>query len=112
MDLKVNVAYKNKNLETIQTCEYQLKDYTDMLSTGLKRIISDVEDLVYIMNGNRPKDEWNDSEIIVFNKIKHKLFDKAGEVSRIPDEIFDADIQKNAISSFWDRLFNTEDGDS
>lgn len=107
MNLKTKIAYKNKNLETIQECEYPLQDYMDMISLDLKKIITDVEDLVYMTNGNRPKNEWSEAEIILFNKIKHKILDKAGEVSRVPQCLFDADAmaELNTPASFWDRFF-------
>lgn len=109
MKLRARIQYKNKELRTVCDCEYSLKDYTDMLSLDLKRIISDVEDLVYGMNGNLPKDEWRESDLLAFNKIKHKILDKAGEVERLPDNIFDADVEVNSMSAFWDRVLNRKD---
>lgn len=107
MNLKAKVVYKNRNLKTISECEYNLKDYTDMLSMDLKRIISDVEDLVYSMTGSKSKEDWNESDILAFNRIKHKILDKAGEIERLPVNIFDGDNDAGSISSFWDSLFNT-----
>ena len=46
MNLKTQVTYKNKDLATIQVCEYALQDYADMISMDLKRVITDVEDMV------------------------------------------------------------------
>ena len=37
-----------------------------MLSLDLKRIITDIEDLVYMTNGNKSKDDWNEVELMAF----------------------------------------------
>ena len=107
LNLKARVEYKNRNLETVQVCEYPFQDYVDMISLDLKKIITDVEDLIYMMNGNRPKNEWSEAEIILFNRIKHKILDKAGEVGRLPQCLFDANsiVEINTPASFWDKLF-------
>lgn len=70
----------------------------------LKRIITDVEDMIYAMNNNLPKEEWGENELMAFAKIRSKILDKAGEVARLPESIFDADAEKGCMASFWDRL--------
>lgn len=105
MGLKVNVTYKNRNLKTVQECEYDLSDYATMLGLDLKRIITDIEDMVYLLNGNKSKDDWTEDEIRSFNKIKHKLLDKAGEIERLPHSIYD-ERESSPTSRFWDRMFN------
>lgn len=109
MKLRTKIVYKNKNLEPISECEYELADYTDMVSLELKRIITDIEDLMYMENGNRSKDEWGEAEVIQFNKIKHKILDKAGEIQRLPETIFDAETSKSSALSFWSELFNRKE---
>lgn len=104
MNLRVEVDYKNKNLKTVNSCKYDLKDYTEMISLDWKRIITDIEDLCYMMNDGKSKDEWNGSELSAFNKIKHKILDKAGEIERLSDNIYDADEHEDSITSFWDKL--------
>jgi hypothetical protein len=95
-------------METISRCEYPLKDYTDMLSLDLKRIITDIEDLVYMATGSKSKADWPESELLAFEKIKHKILDKAGEIGRLPENIFNADECGNNVSNFWDRFFNSK----
>lgn len=109
MNLRTEITYKNKDLKTISKCEQSLKDYSDMLSLDLKRIITDIEDLLYLSTGSKSKNQWSEAELIAFEKIKHKILDKAGEISRLPENIFDADENENAASSFWDRLFNSKE---
>lgn len=81
----VHVVYKNGKQEVVQDVNYELRDYTDMLRADLLRVITNVEDLVYDMNNQRPKEEWPDNVWSGFCRIKHKLLDKAGEIGRLPD---------------------------
>lgn len=104
MNLKAEVVYRNKQLEPITKCVYPLADYACMLSMDLKRIITDIEDLIYTMNDNLPKDEWGDCEIASFAKIRSKILDKAGEIARLPEVIFDADADKGNVAGFWDKF--------
>lgn len=104
MNLKAEVVYKNKQLNPVSRCVYPLEDYTAMLSLDLKRIITDVEDLIYVLNKNRPKEEWGDMELSAFGKIRSKILDKAGEVERLPLCIFDADADEGNVAGFWDMI--------
>lgn len=104
MNLKAEVVYKNKHLEPTSRCVYPFEDYADMLSMDLKRIITDVEDLMQILNDNRPKEEWGDAELAAFSKIRSKILDKAGEVGRLPSCIFDADADDGCVAGFWDKI--------
>lgn len=52
-------------------------------------MLADVEDLVYIANNGKGKDEWSDATWLAYQKIRHKLLDKAGAISRLPDDIWD-----------------------
>lgn len=93
MDLRARVVYKNREMQTVGEYDYTLRDYAEMLSLDLKRIITDVEDLVYTLNGNQSKDDWTNEELALFAKIKHKVLDKAGEISRICECIYDPEEQ-------------------
>ena len=86
-NLKVNVVYRDKNLDPVYEKTYALRDYTDMIRMNIMRIITDVEDIVYTANGNLPKDDWSDKTFVAFQHIKHKLLDNAGAIGRLPDEI-------------------------
>ena len=81
----VHVVYKNGRQEVVQDVNYELRDYTDMLRADLLRVITNIEDLVYEANNQRPKEEWPDNVWSGFCRIKHKLLDKAGEIGRLPD---------------------------
>ena len=85
--MNVKVEYRNAKMELISEQVYDLTDYTAMLKADLLRLITDIEDLCYSVNGNRPKDEWSDETWSTFCKLKHKLLDKAGEISRLPANI-------------------------
>lgn len=85
--LKVKVVYRDRNLNPTSEKTYLLRDYTDMLKMDMLHLVEDVEDLVLIANGNKPKDEWNDDTWTAFQRIRHKLLDKAGAVGRLPDNM-------------------------
>lgn len=106
MELRAKVTYRNRSMEPVYECDYPLKDYMDVLSMDMKKLISDVEDLVYQMNGNKAKDEWSEADLIAFNKIRSKLLDKAGEIGRLPDCIYDGAQDNTSPASFWERAFN------
>ena len=82
-----------------------------MISMDLKRVISDIEDMVYACTSNLSKEEWPAEVLCDFNRVKHKLLDKAGEIGRLPGNIFDADRETNSVSNFWDKIFNSKGGD-
>jgi len=102
--LGVKVVYRNKEMEPVYTKTYSLKEYTDMLRTDLLRLVTDVEDLCYAANGNKDKEEWTDETFAAFNKIKHKLLDKAGDIGRLPENI--TELTTESLSNFVARILN------
>lgn len=85
--LGVQITYRNKSLDPVCCKTYTLEEYTTMLKTDLLRLITDVENLCYAANDNKPKDDWDEGTFEAFLGIKHKLLDKAGEIARIPKNI-------------------------
>lgn len=81
----VKITYRNSRLEPVSTQLYPFDDYVDMLRSDLLRVITDVEDLVYLISGNKMKEEWPDDVWGSFVKIKHKILDKAGDIGRLPN---------------------------
>lgn len=100
--LCVKVIYRNKNMQPTYSKVYTLSEYTDMLRTDLLKLVSDVENLCYAANGNKPKEEWTDETFAGFCLIKHKLLDKAGDIGRIPENI----TLKEPLSNFVARILN------
>lgn len=96
-NLKVNVVYRDKNLDPTYERSYFLRDYTDMIRMNLIRVISDVEDLIYMMNENKTKQEWPDNIWVKFQHIKHKILDNAGSIGRLPDDIGGEDNEETAV---------------
>ena len=84
---KVKVVYRDRNLNPTSEKTYLLRDYTDMLKIDMLHLVEDVEDLVYIATGNKPKDEWSDDTWTAFQRVRHKLLDKAGSVGRLPNDM-------------------------
>lgn len=86
-DIGVRVVYRNRDMTPSYTKTYTLNEYTDMLRADLLRLVTDIEDLCYAANDNKDKEEWTDETFAYFNKIKHKLLDKAGDIGRIPENL-------------------------
>lgn len=87
-DIGVKVTYRNEKLDPVYEKIYSLKEYTDMLRADLLRLITDVEDMIYRANDNKPREEWTDETWAAFCRFKHKLLDKAGDIGRLPENIF------------------------
>lgn len=100
----VRVVYRNKDMEPIYTKTYSLHEYTEMLRADLLKLVTDVEDLCYAANENKPKDEWSDATFDLFNKIKHKLLDKAGDIGRIPDNVIE--ISTESLTDFVAKILD------
>lgn len=77
-----------------------------MIRTDLLRLITDVEDMAYHANDNKPKEEWTDESWSTFCKIKHKLLDKAGDIGRLPDNQFEYAEKDNSLSEFVASVLN------
>lgn len=101
-EIGVRVVYRNRNMEPTYSKVYSLNEYTDMLRADLMRLVTDVEDLCYAANKNKPKEEWSDETFAAFSKIKHKLLDKAGDIGRIPENL----TQKESLTNFVARILN------
>jgi hypothetical protein len=59
-----------------------------MLKNDLLWLIGDIEQLCFSASGNKPKAEWSDRMWVGFNAIKHKLLDKAGDIGRLPRNLY------------------------
>ena len=91
----VRVVYRDASLKPVYTKNYTLNEYTDMLKNDLLRLVTDLEDLCYVMSGNKPKDDWSDRLWVGFSNIKHKLLDKANDIGRLPSNLFAQTEQTN-----------------
>lgn len=86
-DFKVNIEYKNKQLQTVNEREYDFPQYTEMLQLELMRILMDVEDAFYQLQGKQ-KDDWSPLANDLFQKIRHKLLDQANAIKRLPSTLY------------------------
>ena len=89
MNLGVRVVYCNAKLQPVCEKHYELKTYLELMKNDLLRLITDVEDTIYSVNGCEAKEDWPDNVWLGFSKIKHKLLDKAGDVGRLADNIYE-----------------------
>lgn len=86
--LNVSVEYKNKDMKTVCEKKYSLSEYTALISLDIKRIIMDVEDLVYLLEDGSSKDDWSEDALKSFSRIRHKLLDRAGDIERLTDNLY------------------------
>lgn len=86
-DFFVNVKYKNKELQTLDEKSFEFVQYTKMLQLELMRIIMDVEDLIYVLQDGKPKEDWDESTRVKFKTIRHKLLDQANAIERLPNTL-------------------------
>ena len=87
-DFTVKIAYKNKNLENVNTRTYDFQQYAEMIKLELMRVIMDVEDAFYFLQGSKAKEEWSEESINKFQKIRHKLLDQANSIERLPRNLY------------------------
>lgn len=106
-EIGVRVTYRDKERRPTYTKLYSLKEYTEMLRADLLRVITDIEDLCYEANGNQPKEDWSEETFSGFNRIKHKLLDKAGDVGRIPENL--CEITRTSMTEFVAGIVNSEE---
>lgn len=83
----VLVEYRNRDMEKIGERRYDFQEYVDLVSLEIKRIILDVEDMLFRIEEQKQKDEWSNENMVDFMKIRHKLLDEANAVSRIPHQL-------------------------
>ena len=94
--LGVKVIYRNEKLEPVKEAACPLEDYLASMRVDILRVITDVEDALYAATGNAPKHAWNDKTWEAFCRIKHKLLDKAGEIGRLQDNLFEYEAGEGA----------------
>lgn len=104
----VRVTYRDKERQPTYTKMYSLREYTEMLRADLLRVITDAEDLCYAASGNAAKEDWPDDLFTGFNKIKHKLLDKAGDIGRLPDNL--CEYTTEPLTNFVARMMNEKEG--
>ena len=89
MKYGVRVVYYNAQMQPVCEKRYDLNTYLEYMRSDLLRLISDVEEAIYQANGCKSKEEWPDAVWLGFSKIKHKILDKAGDVGRLADNIYE-----------------------
>lgn len=86
-DFTVKVAYRSKDMTDTREWTYDFKQYTEMMKRELMRIIMEVEDTIYHLQGSRSKEEWDSETMEYFQKIRHKLLDQANSIERLPQTL-------------------------
>ena len=81
-DIKVKINYRNKNMDIVDTQEYSFDLYCGKLSRDIINMLSSIESFF-----NAQYIEGNISDDMFYRQIRHRLFDIAGAVKRIPENL-------------------------
>jgi len=73
--MKVKIEYKDKNLEIVNIEQYNLQDYCRLLGQRTLSLLYQIEDLM--------QDKIN------FRDLRHYIFDLAGDISRLYENLLD-----------------------
>lgn len=91
-DFSVKVTYRGKDSASGKEWTYDLKQYADLMKRELVRIIMDVEDALYVAQGDKSKDEWDEETMMRFQRVRHKLLDQANAIERLPQNLYYKDV--------------------
>ena len=108
-DFTVKVSYRNKDVSDMREWTYDFKQYTEMMKRELTRVIMEVEDVIYHLQGSRSKDDWDTETMDRFQKIRHKLLDQANAVERLPYSLHYKNVSCASIN-IGELLASTIDG--
>lgn len=86
-DFTVKVSYRNRDTTDLREWSYDFKQYTEMMKREIMRVIMDVEDIIYHLQGSRAKEDWDTETIDRFQKVRHKLLDQANAIERLPTSL-------------------------
>jgi len=87
--MKVKIEYKNRRMETVGIDEFEFDIYCQKLSQDLTGLLSDIESFF-----DNQLDKHNIVSDEYYKKVKHRIFDMAGAIKRLPENIvFDEDYE-------------------
>jgi len=99
--MKIEIVYKNKDLEVVGCEEFTLDEYCKLLSQKTLSLLYQIEDLT---NGK-----------IDYADIKKYIFNLAGSIQRLPDNLINAEIKdskmKKPEKNFFDFLLRRDGND-
>lgn len=80
----VSIEYRDKDMNRIGEMEYSLKDYVEKQRYDMMKVLVDIEGIIYKATENKEKEEWPDDYMNMFKSVRHRIFDIANSISRIP----------------------------
>ena len=107
MKLYIQEKTREYGVDIVQN--FSLDEYTAQIQNGIFNIISDIESAFYVMCEGKLKNEWPEDVTRLFNLIRHKMLDKAGEVARISENLIsEEEMEKiNSKDEFWQTIGDT-----
>lgn len=80
----VSIEYRDKDMNKIGEMEYSLKDYVEKQRYDMMKVLVDIEGIIYKATNGKEKEEWPKEYMDMFKDVRHRIFDIANSVSRIP----------------------------
>jgi len=81
--MKIEIVYKNKDLEIIGVEEFTLAEYCHLLSQKTLSLLYQIE-------------EFNKGDLS-FSEIKKYIFNLAGSIQRMPDNLIDETLKESKV---------------
>lgn len=97
-DFTVKVVHRDRDSLQVTEWTYDFKQYTEMMKRELMRVIMEVEDVVYHLQGSNSKDDWDSETMERFQRIRHKLLDQANAIERLPQNLFYKNVRCSNVS--------------
>ena len=97
--MRIEIIYKNKDLEVVGVEEFTLNEYCHLLSQKTLSLLYQIEELT--------------KGTMTYGEIKKYIFNLAGSIQRLPDNLIDDQVKESKLKkpdkSFFDFLLKRGD---
>ena len=90
--MRIEIVYKNKDLEVVNVEQFTFDEYCHLLSQKTLSLLYQIEDF---KNGK-----------IEFSEIRKYIFNLAGSIERLPNNLIDDDVKDTKIKSIDKSFFD------
>lgn len=109
--LWINLKFYNKNMECVDEKDFSIGEYFENRSKSISSLISIFEDMCYEIENGKSKSEWSGKTTDNFKKVKHKILNISGEISRVPENLYyksDENKKNIGLEAFFKNIFSTK----
>jgi hypothetical protein len=89
--MKIEIVYKNKDLEIVGIEEFSLNEYCHLLGQKTLSLLYQIEDM--------------NKGIVEYMDIKKYIFNLAGSIQRLPENLIDEEIKETKVKKPEDKSF-------